>query len=127
MRRRLRALLALSAFAPLTLLATGAGATEGADDRDVETLDNVFSPRIVRIAVGGSLRWTNDGRSPHNVIADDGSFRSDVLEPGDAFEEAFVEAGAFPFHCSLHGAPGAGMTGLVLVGDVPIPGAASGV
>ncbi|MGH2636992.1 MAG: PLDc N-terminal domain-containing protein, partial [Actinomycetota bacterium] len=49
------------------------------------------------------------------------------LEPGDAFQEAFVEAGAFPFHCSLHGAPGAGMTGLVLVGDVPIPGAASGV
>ncbi len=125
MRRRLRALLLIPASA--LLLVPGARATT--DDRvhEVEALDNVFSPRIVRVPVGGEVEWTNDGRSPHNVIADAGAFGSDLLEPGDAFSFTFDAEGAFAYHCSLHGAPGAGMIGVVLVGDAPLPGGSSGV
>jgi hypothetical protein len=90
-------------------------------------LDNVFAPRIVRVPAGGSVRWTNAGRSPHDVVADDGSFASEVLQPGEAFEATLGVEGAVPFHCSLHGAPGVGMTGVVLVGDAPIPGSFSDV
>ncbi len=90
-------------------------------------LDNVFAPRIVRIPVGGTVEWTNEGRSPHNVTADDGAFASADLASGEVFDETFATEGAYPYFCSIHGSPGAGMTGLVLVGDAPIPGAASDV
>jgi plastocyanin len=115
------------AFALLLLAASPARASSDEARRSVEAIDNVFSPRIVRIPVGGTVEWSNDGRSPHTVIADDEAFGSDVLDPGDAFEFSFDRAGAFPYHCSLHGAPGVGMTGLVLVGDAQIPGGASDV
>jgi plastocyanin len=126
MRRRLRALLVITACA---LLLVAGPSARAADDgvRDVEAIDNVFSPRIVRIPVGGEVDWTNEGRSPHNVIADGGAFGSDLLEPGDGFSFRFETAGAFAYHCSLHGAPGVGMSGIVLVGDASLPGAASDV
>jgi plastocyanin len=127
MRPRPRVLLAFVAFALPLLAASPARASSDGDRRSVEAIDNVFSPGIVRVPVGGAVEWSNDGRSPHTVIADDGTFGSDVIDPGDAFEAAFDEAGAFPYHCSLHGAPGVGMTGLVLVGDAQIPGGASAV
>ncbi len=94
---------------------------------DVSALDNVFTPRIVRIPVGGKVEWTNDGRSIHDVVDDDGSWRSPALDPGASFERRFDVPGAYPYHCSYHGAPGAGMVGIVLVGDAPPPGATTGV
>jgi plastocyanin len=124
----MRLLRAVPLVALLALLAPSpALATEGTGYVDVEMLDNVFKPRIVRVPVGGEVEWTNEGRSVHDVVADDGSFSSGLLEPGDTFEASFPRAGAFPFHCSLHGAPGAGMIGLVVVGDAALPGGASDV
>lgn len=113
----------------VVLVAPASQARASSDDgyRSVEMIDNVFKPRIVRVPVGGNVEWTNEGRSVHDVVADDGSFASERLQPGDAFEAVFPEAGAFPFHCSLHGAPGAGMIGIVLVGDATPPGGASDV
>ena len=123
MRRRLRAVTLLAISVVLAAPATPARATGGDGYREVEMLDNVFAPRIVRVPVGGVVEWTNEGRSRHNVTADDSSFASPDLAPGDSFEERFPVEGAFPFYCSLHGTPGVGMTGLVLVGDASIPGA----
>ena len=125
MRRRLRAVILL-AFPLALAVAPAWGATSG-PNREVEMRDNVFAPPIVRVAVGATIQWTNEGRSPHNVTADDGAFASQDLAPGDVFEETFPSEGAFPYFCSIHGAPGVGMSGLVLVGNAPIPGAASAV
>jgi plastocyanin len=126
MRRRLRALL-LVPFLAITPHGSIASATAGAEIREVEMVDNAFSPRIVRVPVGGRVEWSNDGQSPHTVVADDGAFDSDLVPPGGAFGFTYDRAGAFPYHCSLHGAPGAGMFGLVLVGDAQVPGATPGV
>jgi len=120
MRRRLRAALLL-AFTTVLTVPAGPAWAGGEDYRGIGAIDNVFEPRVVRVPVGGEVRWTNDGRTLHNVTADDGSFASGDLGPGETFEQAFPTQGAFPFHCSLHGAPGVGMIGLVLVGDVPVP------
>jgi plastocyanin len=127
MRPRQRALLVLGALAVLVLTAPAPGASSETGDRTVEMIDNVFAPRIVRIPVGGAVEWTNDGRSPHTVTADDGAFDSDVVDPGDSFAFSFDQAGAFAYHCSLHGAPGVGMTGVVLVGDAELPGRAADI
>jgi plastocyanin len=127
MRRGLRAACLLLFVAVLTIPSARAGASGEEAPEDVEMLDNVFGPRVVRIPVGGSVEWTNAGRSPHNVTADDGSFASDDLDPDEGFDRTFAAEGAFPYFCSLHGTAGSGMTGLVLVGDAPIPGAPPGV
>lgn len=88
----------------------------------IRNLDDFFHPRVVRIDVGEEIYWENDGRNPHNVTADDGSFASGNLEQGDEFEHEFDEPGVYPFTCTLHGRPGGiGMTGIVVVGDVPLP------
>ena len=108
MRRRLRAVVLLAfPLAQALPVAPAWGAPSGSN-RDVEMRDNVFAPRIVRVAVGATIRWTNEGRSPHNVTADDGAFASPDLAPGDVFEETFASEGAFPYFCSIHGAPGVG-------------------
>ncbi|HET9249931.1 MAG TPA: right-handed parallel beta-helix repeat-containing protein, partial [Actinomycetota bacterium] len=127
MRRRLRAVVLLSIPLALALPVSPARGTDHEGDREVEMIDNVFVPRIVRIPVGGTVRWTNGGRALHDVTSDDGSFATPDLRPGDSAVEVFPTEGAFPYFCSIHGAPGVGMTGLVLVGDAPIPGGASDV
>jgi plastocyanin len=109
----------LLALAAATVLAPAAHAD---DVTTVSMLDNVFTPDIVRIAPGQSVQWRNDGRSPHTIVADDGSWSSVEVPSGDSFDHTFAETGAYPYHCSLHGGPGGGMSGLVLVGDTPIPG-----
>jgi plastocyanin len=91
---------------------------------EVSAEDDFFEQEVVRIPVGGVVQWTNDGRNPHNVIADDGSFRSSTLRPGDSLAKQFTTPGAFRFFCSIHGGKGGiGMSGIVLVGpDATVPG-----
>ena len=124
MRRRLRAVILLCVPLVLALPIAPAWGSSGEGNREVEMIDNVFVPRIVRIPVAGTVRWTNDGRALHNVTSEDGSFSTSDLDPGDSAMKTFSTEGAFPYFCSIHGAPGVGMTGLILVGDAPIPGGA---
>jgi plastocyanin len=116
------AFVALAFVALMLAWSTPGRAADAGEVRRVEVIDNVFTPEVVRLPVGGVVEWTNDGRSPHTVVADGGAFDSPLLEPGDTFFFTFEQAGAFTYHCSLHGAPGAGMIGLVLVGDAAVPG-----
>ena len=88
----------------------------------ISAIDNVFTLEIVRIQPGQTVEWTMDGRSPHTVQADDGSWDSGNLEPGDEFAHTFGDAGVYPFFCRYHGKPGAGMAGTVVVGDAPLAG-----
>jgi len=93
----------------------------------ISAIDDLFTPNIVRIQPGQTVAWRNDGRSPHDVTADDGSWESGNLDPGAEFDRVFDTPGVYAFYCSYHGSPGVGMTGTVLVGDVPLPGPTGGV
>jgi plastocyanin len=104
----LAAVLVLSLAAPL-----GARAESTAT---VEMRDDAFSPTLVRIDPGGAVTWVNRGRNPHNVLADDASWTSPILQLGDSYTQRFPKEGVFPFYCSLHGSAGAGMIGVVIVG-----------
>ncbi|MGZ5301807.1 MAG: right-handed parallel beta-helix repeat-containing protein [Actinomycetota bacterium] len=127
MMRRL-AIRRLAASAFLVLLTLGPALVAHADDYDAEisAIDNAFDAGIVRIRPGRSVGWSNDGNSPHTVTADDGSFDSGNLEPGATFTRAFDRPGVYSYFCKYHGAPGVGMTGIVVVGDVEIPSASGG-
>lgn len=50
----------------------------------------------------------------------DGSF-SDYLDVGESFTMTVGADGQIGYYCKLHGAPGEGMAGTVLVGDQPTP------
>ncbi|MGH2681294.1 MAG: PLDc N-terminal domain-containing protein [Actinomycetota bacterium] len=122
--RRLATVLALAALSVVP--ATPAHAQDEGDGEapaaSISAIDDVFTPEIVRIEPGQTVTWAMDGRSPHTVEADDGSWGSGRLEPGATFSRTFDGEGVFSFFCRYHGRPGAGMAGTVVVGDAPLPG-----
>ena len=118
----------LAAVGFLVLLSLGPALAARADDYDAEisAIDNAFDAGIVRIQPGQSIEWSNDGNSPHTVTADDGSFDSGNLAPDATFTTAFDQPGVYAYFCKYHGAPGVGMTGIVVVGDAAIPSPSGG-
>jgi plastocyanin len=114
--RRLLVVLALL-FAQPALAATST----------VEMKDNVYVPADTSIAPGDTLRFVNNGRSPHNVAYGDGSYTSPTIPPGGTWERTFPAAQTLYYYCSFHSAgPGRGMAGVVRVGSGgPVIGAPS--
>lgn len=56
----------------------------------------------MHVAKDDVVRWTNNGSTAHHVVADDGSFESDDLSPGDNYANVFQTLGTFAYHCSIH-------------------------
>ncbi|QXC63009.1 right-handed parallel beta-helix repeat-containing protein [Aquihabitans sp. G128] len=104
----------------------GGGATL-AKATEVVALDNVFGDdgADIRIDVGGTVSWANDGRNDHNIVpvakgADWGA-TAQRFRPGDHYSHAFPTEGVYEYYCSLHGSKTGGMKGRVLVGSVKAP------
>jgi plastocyanin len=95
-------------------------ALETTEYAEIGGLDDFFQPEVLRVEIGTTVEWYNRGRNPHNIVAEDGSFTSPILERGDEFEHTYDAPGLFPFFCSLHGSAGVGMSGIIAVGDVPL-------
>jgi hypothetical protein len=63
-----------------------------------------------------TLTWSHDGGEQHTITADDGSFDSGLINPGDTFAQTFDAPGTYLCYCQIHGAPGGiGIAGVVLV------------
>jgi plastocyanin len=118
----MRALLA----APILLAALLAGCSDSGGQHEPTPLDegepilataqNRFSPPHASISVGETIVWKVTGKSPHNVVADDGSFTSirpgnPTLTEGEEFSHTFTEAGEYDYECTLH----PGMVGTIHV------------
>ncbi|MDR3388081.1 MAG: plastocyanin/azurin family copper-binding protein, partial [Rudaea sp.] len=80
-----------------------------------------FTPATVTINVGDSVTFKNVGNVPHNVVANDGSFTSGAVATGWTFTQTFSTPGTIGYYCTLHGAPGEGMFGSVIVNAVTPP------
>ncbi|HEX6989562.1 MAG TPA: right-handed parallel beta-helix repeat-containing protein [Bacillota bacterium] len=84
----------------------------------VEALDDFFREPVIRVTPGTTVRWVVTGHNPHTVTADDGSWDSGHLNPGDVWERRFDEPGRYPYYCIYHGAAGGvGMAGVVIVAE----------
>lgn len=89
----------------------------GYSGNTVSLTDNIYTPKVVNVPLGTSVIWTNNGSMPHTVTADDNSFNSSTLSPGQNFTRTFNTPGTFAYHCNFHGGSGgAGMSGVVIVG-----------
>ena len=73
-----------------------------------------FSPPVLRIAVGETVKWIAT-EGDHTVVSDGGSFQSDAFaadyEP-HSYSYTFTQPGQYRYHCTL-----AQMTGVVEVVD----------
>ena len=52
--------------------------------------------------LGTTVVWTDTGAENHTVSATEGSFGSDILQPGLTFSHTFDAAGTFDYVCRLH-------------------------
>lgn len=78
--------------------------------------DNFFSPNIMTVAAGTTIKWTNMGRMMHTVTSDNNLFSSGTLNPGSSFSQTFSTPGTYRYYCRFHGAPGGvGMSGMIVV------------
>ncbi|MEP6484043.1 MAG: plastocyanin/azurin family copper-binding protein [Rudaea sp.] len=95
---------------------------------------NVFTPQTITIDPGDSVTFINKGGF-HNAVADDGSFRCARGCDGDgkngnggANSQLWIASitlntpGNVGYFCEVHGAPGEGMFGTIIVrGAAPAP------
>lgn len=96
----------------------GVAAPASAANEAIGIVDNSFDPEGLEVGTADTVTWTNDGAIDHTVTADDGSFDSGTLEPGDSFVVESLPAGTIRYHCTIHGGPdGEGMSGVLFVQD----------
>jgi len=71
-----------------------------------------FSPDVVKVVIGvnNTVEWTDqdntmdvNGYLPNHVLqANDSSFTSPSLNPGDTFNFTFTTPGTYGYHCNVH-------------------------
>jgi plastocyanin len=83
----------------------------------VSMKDFEFSPKEIKVKVGTTITWKNDGAKPHSATAVDSSFDTAIFQPGESKSATFKTAGTFLYYCQLHGTPDGqnGMVGTVVV------------
>jgi plastocyanin len=86
---------------PLLVVIAGSGAAAPVR-RDVDIPGKLFVPPHVVALVGDTVTWANDDASTHTVTADDQSFDSGELRPGQTFSRTFDTAGTYVYHCIIH-------------------------
>lgn len=100
-----------------TTTTSGSGGTTtssvggGGNNVQVAMVNRSYDPATVTIRVGDTVTWANQSSIQHDVVADNGEFKSKLFGQGETFSFTFAKAGTFPYHCSIH----PGMTGTVIV------------
>jgi plastocyanin len=61
-----------------------------------------FNPDTLSVPVGTTVTWNNLDNTAHTATADDGSFQSGTLQPGQSFSFQFQDAGTFTYNCAFH-------------------------
>jgi plastocyanin len=77
-------------------------AASAQDDMTVSIQDFFFDPGQLTVAPGTTVTWVNEGEAPHTTTADDGTWDSGTLQPGEDFSFTFDQPGTYTYHCSIH-------------------------
>ena len=102
--------ISLHLLAAAALVASGCSDQSGPDASDegpppsarsVDVQDNQFVAAAVRVARGGTVRWTWRGGNPHNVTFTGGP--ASATQASGTFERTFDAAGTYSYHCTIHG------------------------
>jgi plastocyanin len=74
----------------------------GQNDDTVAIAGFAFDPADLTVDRGTEITWTNEDQAPHTVSAEDGSFDSGTLEPGQTFSTTVDGAGRVTYMCQIH-------------------------
>jgi len=119
MRKALWSAAALIALLSGATLVSGPSAQAAPPDvtmgSDAEPNAFKFFPKEINVQVNSTVVWQNKSGLPHDVKADDGSFKSDLLNKGETYPFKFATPGRFRYICTVEGHEAAGMEGYVNV------------
>jgi plastocyanin len=59
-----------------------------------------FDPKVIEVAAGETVTWTNEDNFTHTVRVEDGEDHE--VGPGESVEIAFDEPGTYDYVCTLH-------------------------
>jgi plastocyanin len=77
-------------------------ATTPADAVAASIFRHDFVETRIEIPAGTTIQWTNYDDVVHTVTADDGSWDSRGIQPGERWSATFTRPGRYPFHCGPH-------------------------
>lgn len=87
---------------------------------DILSIDNTFNPPRVEITPGTEVRWTNRGRTAHDIVPVEGTewgVATEDFPPEATYSHVFGAVGEVPYYCSIHGTAEFGMVGMIVVVD----------
>ena len=90
------------AILSMAAMLISAPAVSAQDDMTVSIQDFFFDPGQLTVSPGTTVTWVNDGQAPHTTTADDGTWDSGTLRPGEDFSFTFDQPGTYTYHCSIH-------------------------
>ena len=64
--------------------------------------EHTFNPLRARVKVGARVMFVNNGRIPHTIAANDGSWNSGSLGPAKSFYVTFDKPGTYLYSCTDH-------------------------
>jgi plastocyanin len=88
----MRKLFLLVAVLALTLPANALAAT-----KTINIYGAVFEPARVTVDAGDTVKWVNKDNAQHQIVANNGTFASPVLNPGRTYGHTFKNAGTFGY------------------------------
>ncbi|MGH9270342.1 MAG: cupredoxin domain-containing protein, partial [Ilumatobacteraceae bacterium] len=68
----------------------------------VSIVDFAFEAPMLEVPVGTTVEWVNNDSFAHSVVAEDGSFQSEDLAPGERYTFTFTTSGSFAYLCGIH-------------------------
>lgn len=69
---------------------------------DVKIDNFSFDPQTITVKAGTEITWTNKDDIPHNVVAEDKSFKSKVLDTDEKFTMTASKPGTYMYYCAIH-------------------------
>ena len=76
-----------------------------------------FDPTSLSVSSGATVTWRDGSGTAHTVTSDPAAPQSFDLSSsaGGTVSRQFNSPGTYNYHCALHGSPGAGMHGTLIV------------
>ncbi|MGH3937842.1 MAG: cupredoxin domain-containing protein [Pseudonocardiaceae bacterium] len=107
-----RSVVIICAAAALLLGSSACGGSDSNDNGDssgaapagptVEVENFTYTPANLTVPTGATVTWKFEDSAPHDVLADDESFRSPLLNDGNTYQFTFGKPGSYSYICSIH-------------------------
>lgn len=85
--------------------------TQEQKQQEVVIKNFAFSSETLTVKVGTTVTWVNSDTVAHSAVADDGTFDTKLLAPGERGSYTFTKAGTYTYKCGVHPS----MTGTIVV------------